>query len=365
MFSLAMVANISSLPEELLLHIFEYLKLEDLEKIERSICYKSSHGRSRRFLNAVKSVKFSHIVITNYSRKQVLDKKDVDAGENISKFRLDRCFYVGVDDYSRLSGVLAEAQLYDGPKKIYYIFGKNETGDSLHRVIRQFSKYLSMPPQKCQKVASELHLSLNHPHYIREVYEFRKDLEELIIIFLNFVINKLSLFEAVEGIYITNDLPSEIMPYESPFKRLFKIHSLQTLKIKNQFLNSVESVHIPRSLKNYDLSFNKITNIHTPVRAANLQKLNLSHNSITALPSDVLPQGLVELDLSYNNLKILNGKIFPSGLRKLNLSFNHIEKIQFIIPPGLEILDLTGCEIKGIEHSARERIQLQNIKVLL
>lgn len=358
-----MVANISSLPEELLLQLFEYLKLDDLAKIEQAVSNDSDHEKSRRILNAIKSVKFSHIVITNYSREQILDRKD--AAEEISMFRLERCLLTGVDDYGKLSTVIAEAQLHDGPKKIYYIFGNNESGDSLHRVVRQFSKYLSIPPPKSKKVTSELHLSLNHPHYISEVYEFRKDLEELIVLFLNLVINKLSYFEAVEGIYLTNDLPNEIMSYESPFKELFKIHNLQTLKIKNQFLCSIESVHIPNTLKNYDLSFNKITNINRPMKAPNLKKLNLSHNSIIALPSGVLPQGLVELDLSNNNLKTLHGKIFPEGLKKLNLSFNHIEGIRFVIPLGLEILALTGCEIKSVEATAREKIRLQNIKVLL
>uniref|UniRef100_A0A8C5X5N1 Toll-like receptor 2 n=1 Tax=Malurus cyaneus samueli TaxID=2593467 RepID=A0A8C5X5N1_9PASS len=110
------------------------------------------------------------------------------------------------------------------------------------------------------------------------------------------------------------------------------------------------------SLEYLDLSENLLGDLsleHSACQGAwpSLQTLNLSQNSLSDLEmtgkSLSYLRNLIVLDISLNNFgEIPDACEWPNSLKYLNLSSTQIPKVTGCIPPGLEVLDVSGNNLK-------------------
>ncbi|NXX26825.1 TLR22 protein, partial [Nicator chloris] len=159
-----------------------------------------------------------------------------------------------------------------------------------------------------------------------------------------FTIEKLS----IEEFYLFTDL--------QPVEGLLSLFTRVTVRNTKVFLVPCRISQHLLSLEYLDLSANLLGDLslkHSACQGGwpSLQTLNLSQNSLSDLEmtSKSLSHlgNLIVLDISQNNFgEIPDGCEWPSALKYLNLSSTQIPKVTACIPRTLEVLDVSGNNLK-------------------
>ncbi|NWR05979.1 TLR22 protein, partial [Paradoxornis webbianus] len=167
---------------------------------------------------------------------------------------------------------------------------------------------------------------------------------------------------SIEEFYLFTDLKA-VEDLLSPFTRV----TVQNTKV---FLVPCRISQHLLSLKYLDLSANLIGDQsleHSACQGGwpSLQTLNLSQNSLSDLEitsKSVSHLGnLIVLDISQNNFgEIPDACEWPEHLKYLNLSSTQIPKVTKCIPPKLEVLDVSGNNLKefGLQLSFLKELYL-------
>ncbi|NXO30578.1 TLR22 protein, partial [Cisticola juncidis] len=153
---------------------------------------------------------------------------------------------------------------------------------------------------------------------------------------------------SIEEFYLFTDLQA-VEGLLSPFTRV----TVQNTKV---FLVPCRISQHLRSLEYLDLSANLLGDQSLEHSACQggwplLQTLNLSQNSLSDLEitSKSLSHlgNLIVLDISQNNFgEIPDACAWPKSLKYLNLSSTQIRKVTYCIPENLEVLDVSGNNLK-------------------
>ena len=350
--------NLLDLPNELLTNIFEFMVHEDLKLILSIL--NEIPDRNDRLFQIVNDVAYSSIIITNYSKQHFHELDELK--KIIPECKVDRCLIWPLedilDDDTNIPFVSINAS-----RKVYYVFGNKNPITSIHKVMRQFCKYLSENQERFKNITSEISLLLNVSRSFDTVEEFKLNFQDLNITFLNRVIRQSSAFSDLRRLYLDDGIYYSFSSQELDLSNIMMIDALQELYLNNLNLLSVENLRLPSSIITLDLSSNNIVNLEGLKIPETLRKLNLSHNSITFILQSIFPDGLEVLNLRNNRLNLLSGHIFPESIRNLDLSNNFLRDVNFMMPQELKYLNLRCCPIENICNEARSSIANNNIEV--
>lgn len=345
------------LPTELLVDIFGMMEHEDL--VELSTLFIGEASRQNGIYKVIQGVLYSHIIVTNYSRNSFYELEELQ--RIVPKYRINRYFFWPLEDiinrkiplsyYVRLS------------KKVYYIFGNRESVYSIHKVMRQFSKYLNVVPPEFTIIPSEIYLFLNTSAYLETIDEFRRDFQELNIIFMNHVISHSASCRKLVRLCLNDGIYDYSSVQKLELSDISALSWLQTLELNNLHMQSDHNLQLPPGLLSLDLSNNNLTNIDNLNLPNKLKKLNLANNDINQVQRHLFPDSLEILDLANNRINTLIGNAFPDSIYELDLSCNYIEEINFLIPTELKYLNLKGCTIKDIRPDLLTIISNNSIKI--
>jgi len=117
---------------------------------------------------------------------------------------------------------------------------------------------------------------------------------------------------------------------------------IETLIIKNT--NIIEIYGIPNTIKNINVSNNKLKHINLP-QDINIKSLDLSRNKFTSIP--ILSNSIDNLNVSRNQIQ--NIQNLTNTITKLNLSNNQIREIKNLTNNIIE-LDLSDNQIQEIKN---------------
>ena len=123
----------------------------------------------------------------------------------------------------------------------------------------------------------------------------------------------------------------------------------------NYFRKQLKSIpkNLPDSIKELNISSNKITEIEKGSLPDSIKKLNISSNKIIEIEKGSLPNLIEELDVSNNEITEIEKGSLPNSLKKLNISSNKITKIEKgSLPDSIEILNITDNKITKIEKGS-------------
>lgn len=347
------------LPTELLIKIFELVVQEDLQTVLKALF--GTPSKYDRLFQIVRETTYSSIIVTNYSRNQFHILKNLKNA--ISTYKVDHSILWSLDDL--LNNGLAEIPSLTSYllRKVHYIFGNENPVESIHKVMRQFCKYLNRIPHKLVGIPSEIILMLNLSPSFDTVYEFKKNFQDLNFTFLNHVIGRSSVFDDLHCLKLRDGIYYSITGQTLDLENIENMPSLQELNLNNLNLQSVENLRLPSSLLSLDLSNNHIANICDIKLPNTIKVLNLSHNNITFVQRSFFPDSIQTLNLGYNRLNFLSGAIFPDSVDYLDLSNNFIEDINFLIPEQTTYLNLRSCPIKSISYQVKTAISNNGVKV--
>lgn len=351
------ILGLLNLPNELLTYIFDFMVQDDLTII-LSILNELSN-RNDRIFQIVNDIFYSSIIITNYSKDRFHESDELK--KIVPAYKVDRSLFWPLEFI--LDNKIVPHLPYIKRSKIYYVFGNRDPVESIHKVMRQFCKYLSQVHNEIKENTSEINLLINVSPSFDTVEEFKQNFQDLNITFLNRVIRQLTVFNDLRRLNITDGI---YYPFPNQSLKLGNIRfldSIQELCLNYLNLLSIENLQLPPYLLTLNLSNNNIVNLDGLELPYMLRKLDLSHNNITFIRRSFFPNALDELNLESNRLNLLTGDIFPDSIYNLDLSNNFISDVNFIIPQNLKYLNLRHCPIKNICINARTTIANNNIKI--
>lgn len=134
-------------------------------------------------------------------------------------------------------------------------------------------------------------------------------------------------------------------------------NSIEYLNLRHNSLQKLD-FHLPNSLINLEISFNKISYIlgTTFHNKPQLRVLKLNNNVLTTLSPVlfILNNNITQFDLSYNFLSILNGDTFErlNKLKRLNLRNNTLTSLNFTLPASVVELDISFNSLLSIDENS-------------
>lgn len=346
------------LPNELLTNIFELMVQEDLKLILSIL--NEVPDRNDRLFRIVNDVAYSSIIITNYSRHHFHELDELK--KIIPAYKVDRSLIWPLEDMLDDDNIPHFLSI-NASKKVYYVFGNKNPVASIHKVMRQFCKYLSEKRNGFKKITSEINLLLNVSPSFDTVEEFKRNFQDLNMTFLNRVIRQSPAFSDLRRLYLDDGIYFSFSSQRLDLNNIVMLDSLQELYLNHLNLLSVENLRLPSSILTLDLSNNNIVNLEGLKIPNMLKRLNLSRNNITFIRRSFFSDGLEELNLGYNRLNLLAGCIFPESIRNLDLSNNFVRDVNFMMPQELKYLNLRRCPIENICIEARTAIANNNIDI--
>lgn len=350
--------SLLDLPNELLTNIFEFLVQEDLKLILSVL--NEVPDRNDRLFRIVNDVAYASVIITNYSKHHFYELDELK--KIVPAYKVDRSLIWQLEDI--LDDDTIPSFLSDNAsKKVCYVFGNKNPGSSIHKVMRQFCKYLSGSRNRFKKITSEINLLLNVSPSFDTVEEFKRNFQDLNITFLNRVIRQSPVFNDLRRLYLDDGIYFPFSSQRLDLNNIVMLDSLQELYLNHLNLLSVENLRLPSSILTLDLSSNKIVNLEGLRIPDLLKRLNLSRNNIPFIRRSFFPDGLEELNLGNNRLNLLAGCIFPESIRNLDLSDNFVRDVNFMVPQELKYLSLRRCPIENICIEARTTIANNNIDI--
>lgn len=346
------------LPNELLTNIFELMVQEDLKLILSIL--NEVPDRNDRLFRIVNDVAYSSIIITNYSKHHFYELDELK--KIIPAYKVDRSLIWPLEDMLGDDNIPHFLSI-NASKKVYYVFGNKNPVTSIHKVMRQFCKYLSENRNGFKKITSEINLLLNVSPSFDTVEEFKRNFQELNITFLNRVIRQSPAFSDLRRLYLDDGIYLSFSSQRLDLNNIVFLDSLQELYLNHLNLLSVENLRLPPSILTLDLSNNNIVNLEGLKIPNMLKRLNLSCNNITFIKRSFFSEGLEELNLGYNRLNLLAGCIFPESIRNLDLSNNFVRDVNFMMPQELKYLNLRRCPIENICIEVRNAIANNKIDI--
>lgn len=350
--------SLLDLPNELLTNIFEFMVQEDLKLILSVL--NESPDRNYRLLRIVNDVAYSTIIITNYSKHHFYELDELK--KIVPAYKVDRSLVWPLEDIFD-DDTIPHFPSVNASKRVIYVFGNKNPVASIHKVMRQFCKYLSENRNELKKITSEINLLLNVSPSFDTVEEFKRNFQDLNITFLNRVIRQSPTFSNLRRLYLDDGIYFSFSRQRLDLNNIVMLDSLQELYLNHLNLLSVEGLRLPSSISTLDLSSNNIVNLDELRIPVALKKLNLSYNNITFIRRSFFPDALEELNLGNNRLNLLAGCIFPDTIRNLDLSNNFVRDINFMMPQELKYLNLRCCPIENICIEARATIADNNIDI--
>lgn len=238
--------------------------------------------------------------------------------KNGSKYTNISKYFNDLDEFDKFIMKIPEEEL-----KIYNTFYINNENifpnnipDSIIMIQCNNCKFTYLPIKFPKNIIT---ININHSIFLKKELHFN-NIPTLQYLYLNNnMITKLT-FNNLPNLLIIwcehNDLVS--IPENIP-------ESVEELILNNNEIKEIN--YIPRNLKNFEISKNKISKIYDNLPTT-LESINLSDNYIYNINS--FNKNLIHLysiDLSHNYIENIDEIIFPINLKNLNLSYNRIKII--------------------------------------
>lgn len=143
--------------------------------------------------------------------------------------------------------------------------------------------------------------------------------------------------------------------------------SLLYLDLSDCNLEAVPNGYLPKVYyANFHGNHFRIIQNNSFYHFTKLKFLDLSYNAISLIDEEAFTglNYLENIDLSINTLTTLNDELFISNseLKYLNLSRNYFSKVENLIVPSLQVLDLSSCEIQTVGKGSLE--DMPNLRIL-
>lgn len=163
-------------------------------------------------------------------------------------------------------------------------------------------------------------------------------------------------------------LPATLVNFLGFENEIVKFEPVEAPDLQRVLIGHNHLIEIPQitsnSLKEYNISFNKLISIDQNCIPDSIEALDVSNNYITEIPEELFKFNMLKILYIHNNqIQRIPKSIESSNIKKINISMNLLRELPDNLPHSLQLLNVSFCKLTSLPQSLETLEHLNEIVI--